>query len=311
MSKLALRTPLLADLTRGVPTNTGLARVLALLSALFFLLFACLLLAPSAHLRDLRFQGLSARPPEPNVLERALDPDPSHAQYKGRFHSQFGQDSLVYSLLGNQSNGFFVESGALDGVWDSNTLFMETVGWTGLLVEGNPLNFRKLRASRRTSWMAGVCLSDSGTRKRVVWRMGAGLGGIEAYIDEPMKDKMRLLKDSNHSWFVDEGGDGHLGEVDCWPLLDLLDSMPGSVPGMVHLIDYWSLDTEGSESAILKSTDFSRLDVRVMTVEVNTPEAERKVREVMGRLGFVFHSKVDQYDLLYVNKELAKRIVLH
>lgn len=32
-----------------------------------------------------------------------------------------------------------------------------------------------------------------------------------------------------------------------------------------------SLDTEGSEAAILNATDFDKIDVRVMTVEVSTP----------------------------------------
>ncbi|WIA43730.1 hypothetical protein OEZ86_010156 [Tetradesmus obliquus] len=47
-------------------------------------------------------------------------------------------------------------------------------------------------------------------------------------------------------------------------------------------IDYWSLDTEGSEPSILNATDFDALDIRILTVEVNDGDAQRKVESVMA-----------------------------
>lgn len=31
--------------------------------------------------------------------------------------------------------------------------------WTGLLIEGNPLTFKKLKARKRNAWISPVCLS--------------------------------------------------------------------------------------------------------------------------------------------------------
>ena len=48
-------------------------------------------------------------------------------------------------------NGFFVECGANDGHFQSNTYYFETkYNWTGLLVEANPKLARKLLNSNRT-----------------------------------------------------------------------------------------------------------------------------------------------------------------
>lgn len=46
--------------------------------------------------------------------------------------SQFGQSIYMDSLLGGMRNGYFVESGGLDGELYSNSLFFELArGWTG------------------------------------------------------------------------------------------------------------------------------------------------------------------------------------
>jgi hypothetical protein len=47
-------------------------------------------------------------------------------------------------------NGFFVECGANDGQYLSNTWHLETrLNWTGLLVEANPTLARKLLTRKR------------------------------------------------------------------------------------------------------------------------------------------------------------------
>lgn len=54
------------------------------------------------------------------------------------FHSQVGQDEWVHSMLRSKRNGFFVELGACDGLYLSNTLFFErSMGWKGVLIEPN------------------------------------------------------------------------------------------------------------------------------------------------------------------------------
>ncbi len=66
------------------------------------------------------------------------------------------------------------------------------------------------------------------------------------------------------------GGEKSLIEVQCYKLNDLLAQNNFS-----H-VDYLSLDTEGGELEILKSIDFSRFDIDVITVENNYDDPEFK-----------------------------------
>lgn len=60
-----------------------------------------------------------------------------------------------------QTNGFFVECGALDGENLSNTLYMERfLNWTGVLIEADPQVLSTLMTRKRKSSILPVCLSD-------------------------------------------------------------------------------------------------------------------------------------------------------
>ena len=52
-------------------------------------------------------------------------------------------------------------------------------------------------------------------------------------------------------------------------------------------VDFWSLDIEGSECEVLESTDFQKLQVGILMVEMNkTPETNRCILAVMERNRF-------------------------
>jgi len=63
--------------------------------------------------------------------------------------------------------------------------------------------------------------------------------------------------------------------------MDLLGSS-----GAPTVIDYMSVDTEGSELEILGAFDFSRYDVRVITVEHNFTANRGSLHELLVRNGF-------------------------
>ena len=76
-------------------------------------------------------------PPNPHQTLTLKDPPETNES------GQYGQVSRIEKILGlsknNPKSGFFIEAGAADGEWFSNTLYFERHhGWTGLLVEPNP-----------------------------------------------------------------------------------------------------------------------------------------------------------------------------
>ena len=55
---------------------------------------------------------------------------------------------------------FFIEAGAMDGQYQSNTLYLEqNLNWTGLLLEPDHGMFQLLQRKNRKAWSANVCLS--------------------------------------------------------------------------------------------------------------------------------------------------------
>lgn len=185
---------------------------------------------------------------------------PSSAPYNlrspnSRSYSQFGQDLTLEPILRQIQNGFFVEAGAKDGEETSNTLFYEKLGWTGLLVEPNPKYTKLFPAKHRKAYYFEGCLSPSAAEATLHFQDGPG----------------------GTAHLSDSGAFTVLAE----PLQDLLQ-------GVSKTVDFWSLDIEGSEAVVLRATDFSKVEVGVLLVEMNKDGANNDgIKEVMAREGFL------------------------
>lgn len=208
----------------------------------------------------------------------------------GKFHGQYGQDRYCYNQFFKDKNepGTFIELGACDGVRFSNTLFFEReLGWNGLCIEPRTDAFEKLKQNRRC-----ICENtaiDTTYRKGVdFWHItgyGKGLSGLVDKYDA--RHKRRIEEEIKHPQH--EGRE--VVQVDCVPLQALLDKH-----GLLN-VDFLSLDTEGSELDILKSIDWERTHIRVMTVENNYKD--NSIRLFLQSKGFKLVKKIE-CDEVYV-----------
>lgn len=205
------------------------------------------------------------------------------AEYLARSRSQMRQDLFVLFVLGFPRGGFFVEFGATDGVTLSNSYLLEgEFGWDGILAEPARGWLVALRRNRS-------CAIDS----RCVWsRSGEMLPFNETSVGElSTVDAFSGLDLHSQS-----RRDGQIYEVETVSLLDLL--VQYSAP---EVIDYLSIDTEGSELEILDSFDFSRFSFRVITVEHNFTPQRSKIKKVLERNGYRrVHEHVSKFDDWYV-----------
>ncbi|XP_064077764.1 uncharacterized protein LOC135195459 [Macrobrachium nipponense] len=100
---------------------------------------------------------------EPYNLKILETSKPSNVNYNSYLKSSVGFPPLhrvITQILGGRPPGFFVEAGALDGEWLSNTLHLEKdKGWQGLLVEPDRKMFAHLLQKNRRAWSANCCLS--------------------------------------------------------------------------------------------------------------------------------------------------------
>ena len=165
--------------------------------------------------------------------------------------AQLLQDLFVLYRSGCRPGGFFVEFGATNGVDLSNTYQLEKCfQWSGILAEP------------ATCWREALIRTRScAVDTRCVWdRTGAYLEFNEVNLPEYSTINTFSAGDGP----ADNRQAGDLYQVETISLNDLLAAYAAP-----RVIDYLSIDTEGSELSILTAFDFDRYDVRTLTVEHN------------------------------------------
>ena len=184
--------------------------------------------------------------------------------------SQLGQDLWVLEQLGWKKNGFFVEFGATDGVLLSNSWLLEKhFNWSGICAEPNPKLFERLTQNRSCTLSSACIYGKSGVKMRFV--LADAYGGLE---DHGRGDMHVDKRDA----FADVGD---VIDVTTISLMDLLDQQ-----GAPTVIDYLSIDTEGSEQAILEGIDWRRYQFRCITVEHNFTEQRQGIHKMLEAQGY-------------------------
>lgn len=204
-------------------------------------------------------------------------------------YAQLLQDLWVVHMTGGQSGGYFVEFGACDGHRLSNTLLLEeNHGWTGILAEPNPLWHERL--ADRACHISHLCVA-------------AQSGQAAAFLcthDEPELSRLRDIVPADHHEASGFRQSAHEIEVQTISLMDLLSQHDAP-----RFIDYLSLDTEGSELAILEAFDFSRHSFGLITVEHgNEPVKREGLQRLLTGHGYRnWHPEMTKWDDWYIGPE--------
>ena len=203
--------------------------------------------------------------------------------------SQLAQDLFVLSELGvSDRGGFFVEFGATDGVSLSNSWLLEKkLNWRGILVEPAKIWIDNLKANR-TCQIDIRCVSNTS-------------GDVIEFLEANSAELSGILKHVHASDWA-----GKSREINCKKynvetvsLSDLLEQH--SAP---EVIDFLSVDTEGSEFSILSAVDFNKWKFRVITVEHNYCEPLRsKIRALLLSNGYIQrHPEISKWDDWYIHQ---------
>jgi len=196
----------------------------------------------------------------------------------GEYYSEFCQDKLVDFIFNGSTNLFAVEAGAVEGEFISNTVFLETArGWECLLIEANPHSAEEMYQKHRKCHVFNGGLSiNAAVGTPLPFKLWSYMGGFV----ESLPTLIILFGRFNMDLFTSAGGGGVV-HVKAYPLHMIMRALGRTV------VDYWSLDTEGSEPGILERTDFGQIEVGVMTVEHNwEPVRRASTQAVMARNGF-------------------------
>lgn len=165
--------------------------------------------------------------------------------------SQLDQDLWVLEKTNNKRNGFFIEAGACDGIFLSNTYLLEKeYNWNGICCEPSKNYHKDLRKNRDCNISHLLLYDESGETKE--FHDAGEFSGVKESLNEKDELYRAILSQSHYL-------------VETISLNNLLDKY-----GSPRNIDYISLDTEGSERRILSTFDFNKWDVFSWSIEHNT-----------------------------------------
>ena len=180
-----------------------------------------------------------------------------------RTHADQHQDLWVLHETRRKSDGYFVEFGAADGMGGSNTLLLEReFGWRGILAEPNPIWHADLKRNRSAQIDGRCVFTATGNRIKFAATEYPFIATIADFTASDSHAKSRAKHD--------------LIDVETISLND-----PLAAHGAPRMIDYMSIDTEGSELAILEEFDFARWDVRLFSIEHNLTPREQAIDRLM------------------------------
>lgn len=192
-------------------------------------------------------------------------------EYQDNGMSAWQEDLVIFGTFFNDpkfwnSDRFYMEIGGHNGVRESNTrMFDVCLGWKGLLIEPVPFSYHrmvKLRPNAHHLGMAPSCKSPD----------------VVMFYDQPYTSGVAN----------DEGANI---EIHCGPVSHPLKQLG------IQRIDFWSLDVEGSELAVLKTVDFDAVQIDVIMAESENRLPEKKhlaeeVRAFLKGKGYIIMKSV-------------------
>ena len=178
-----------------------------------------------------------------------------------RFFGQNGEDFLLWEYFGRRKQGFFVDVGAFDGIYMSNSCCFEQQGWSGICIEPTPRYAELCRLHRPGSICLPVaCVGDEGLGEVEFREEALGLvSGIAADSDDPG------LQNTYRSFRTEFEGFNRI-RVKAATLNSILKEHLPSGTG----IDFISLDVEGTETDVLRGLNIESYRPRVFVIEANS-----------------------------------------
>lgn len=198
--------------------------------------------------------------------------------------SQLGQDVFALTQSRCRTGGFFVEFGATNGWELSNTFLLEKLfGWLGIVAEPARQFHAELARTRRCAIDHRAVWSRTGETLQFLESTTGALSSLLEYAASDHHEAKRRI--------------GQTYPVETVSLNELLDAH-----GAPREIDYISIDTEGSELAILEAFDFDRFEVRCLTIEHNYTENRSRIQSLLKARGYEHvHQGISLWDDWFVH----------
>jgi len=202
------------------------------------------------------------------------------------YQGQVMQDIWALYEMDGKKEGYFVDFGATNGTTLSNSYILERFfDWDGIVAEPNPTYHERLQQVRKCN-VSTKCVHS---------RTGKSFTFICAV--RPMFSRLGVA--SEGMTFEDEQIEQSI-KVPTISLNDLLDEH--NAP---EVVDFISIDTEGSELDILSTFDFEKRRVNMFAVEHNFEDRRQPIFDMMTKAGYIRRfPEMSRFDDWYIHKSM-------
>ncbi len=187
--------------------------------------------------------------------------------------SQYGEDAVIWELLGRPISGRFLEAGAIDGLTLSVTAILESLGWSGILIEPVPEQASACRRHRPASTVFETALGPPDAPPTVSFLSIEGAPEFSGL--DPDREHRGLA--------ADQGGRERRIEV---PITTIDRVLEGSGTGETLPLDAVVLDLEGGEAEALRGFDLGRWRPRLVMIEDHDRTDGSPVARAMKESGY-------------------------
>jgi FkbM family methyltransferase len=206
---------------------------------------------------------------------------------ENKFYGQFMTDKHIKEYFPKEYKGNCIEIGAVDGLFISNTLHFEQIGWNVLCIEPIPLYYEKLSKNRSLTLNYAITDKNIDNEPFTLVTMNtenkSSISGlkiddrlIESHISLGLEPKKETIY------------------VNCRRLDWCIENYFN-----YETIDFISIDTEGNELDVLKSFDINQYNTKLLVIENNFNESE--IENYLNDLGWIKDKRVEVNDF-YIKK---------
>lgn len=192
-------------------------------------------------------------------------------------HSQNDEEKHILTKIGNKTNGTFLDIGAFDGRWASNTLALVERGWGGICVEGSPFSFSKL-------FMEHLNRPNILLLNAIVTHDEVGQDRIVRFWESPNSAASTINQQNYDKWKdrIQSCGHGSFKEMFI-PKVSLREVLDWAKTAY-KTIDFVSIDVEGGSTDLALKFDPDMFGTSLMCIEHDGRYAELVAH--FGKKGF-------------------------
>jgi FkbM family methyltransferase len=176
-----------------------------------------------------------------------------YSSYKNESYSHEGEDLILRKIFWMQKDGFYIDVGAHHPKRFSNTYIFYRRGWRGINIDAMPGSMKEFQRLRPRDTNLEIPVMETACEMNYYQFNEPALNGFSAEISNE--------RDEN------SGNPYKVVSIIKLKGMPLAEILANHLPKEVKVIDFFSIDVEGLDLAVLRSNDWKRFRPRVVLVE--------------------------------------------